>query len=116
MGNAGIVVDGIQPSVTGQRLLHCGFYFVVAGHIAEDGEMVRAEFSRNSFDPLPVIGDNDHICAFSSVSLCAITADAAGATGEENDFVFKRRIHGKKQICFMSNQISPFAAASGSGN
>ena len=60
------------------------------GHIAEDGKMVRAEFSRNFSDSLRIIGDDDDMCAFSSVSLGTIVADAAGTAGQKNNFVFKK--------------------------
>ena len=83
-------MDGIQSSVTGQDLFHRGFYFIVAGHIADDGEMVRAEFSRDFFDSLLIIGNDDDICAFGGVSFGAIAADAAGTAGEKNNFVFKQ--------------------------
>ena len=77
MGNAGIVMNGIQLAVTRQGFFNRGPHFIVTPDVANDAEMISAKFGHDFFHALFVNGGNDDFCTSGGIRFGAVTPDAA---------------------------------------
>lgn len=83
-GDAGVVVDDVDASVSGERALDGGFYLRVFGDVTGEADVAVAEFARGGRG-LGLIERDDHdLGSFAGVGGGAVKPNPGRAAGEEN--------------------------------
>ncbi len=68
-------MNRIQLAVTLQCFFDRVFYFGVAAHVADDAQMIRAQFSGNSFDAILVNRGDNNFRAFGGIRFRTIISN-----------------------------------------